>query len=218
MKLFIDIKNRRLVKSAASNVALDRLVLKRRDLIPLEYVFVENGAAVTLPVGTTVTCAIKKTFADGNFLALATGTPPELNLNTIPLEAAFLTAPAVLVVLIEIRWQTPGSTTRTAILKADLENSVILGNEGTPQAMPDGKATQAEAESAADNDKWMTPLRVSQTINKIGGGLSVFNSLATLPVPGLLNRLYVTTDTGRMWRWTGTTYDSAPGTLDAGNY
>lgn len=218
MKLFIDIKNRRLVKSAASNVALDRLTLKRRDLIPLEYVFVENGAPVTLPTGTVVTCAIKKTFADGNFLALASGTPPTLNLNTIPLEAAFLTAPAVLVVLLEVRWQVPGATTRTAILKADLENSVILGSEGTPEAMPDGKATQAEAESATDNEKWMTPLRTAQTITKIGGGLAVHASLAALPVPGLLNRLYFTTDTGELFRWTGTTYQSAPGTIDAGVY
>ena len=40
MKLFLDLKNRRFVKSAASNVALDRLVLKRRDNLPIEIVYV----------------------------------------------------------------------------------------------------------------------------------------------------------------------------------
>lgn len=217
MKLFIDIKNRRLVKSAASNVALDRLILKRRDLIPLEYIFVENGAAVTLPVGTAVTCAIKKTFADGNFLALASGTPPSLNLNTIPLEAAFLTAPAVLVVLLEVRWQIPGATTRTAILKAEVQNSVIIGTEGTPQAMPDGKATQAEAETGTDNSTWMTPLRTAQAIEaaKI---VHEYPTAADFPALGSLHRLYLAADTGTIHRWTGSTYTFAPGSIDGGTF
>ena len=167
MKLFLDIKNRRFVKSAASNVALEHLTLKRRDLVLLEFVFVENGTAITLAPTTEIKCALKLAFTDPNFYALATGTPAAptaLNLNTAPLEAAFATGPAALQALIEVRWQPPGEMLRTATLKAEIQNSVIIGNEGTPQAMPDGKATQAEAEAGTDNDKWMTPLRTSQRI------------------------------------------------------
>lgn len=166
MKLFIDIKKRELIKSAASNVALDRLVLKRRDLILLEYVFCENGKAIPTPAGTEISCALKLAFTDANFSALASAGPlPALNLNTAPLEAAFATGKASLPALIEVRWTLPGETTRTATLKAELQNSVILGNEGTPEAMPDGKATREEAEEGTDNEKWMTPLRTAEAID-----------------------------------------------------
>ena len=166
MKLFIDRKARKFLKSAASNVALERLVLKRRDLVLLEYVFCENGAPIATPAGTEIACAIKLSFTDANFAALATTGPlPALNLNTAPLEAAFASGPASLPAFLEIRWSIPGETTRTATLKADLQNSVILGNETTPEAMPDGKATREEAEEGTDNEKWMTPLRTAQSID-----------------------------------------------------
>lgn len=165
MKLFIDTKKRELIKSAASNVALDRLVLKRRDLIPLEYVFCENGKALPTPVGTEIACALKLAFTDANFSALASAGPlPALNLNTAPLEAAFATGKASLPALIEVRWTLPGEVTRTATLKAEVQNSVIIGTEGTPQAMPDGKSSEAEAVAGTDNEKWMTPLRTAQAI------------------------------------------------------
>ena len=117
-----------------------------------------------MPAGTTTTVALKKTFADANFLALASGTPPTLNLNTVPLEAAFASSPASISALLEIRWSVPGETTRTATLAVEVQNSVIIGTEGTPAAIPDGKATQAEAEAGTDNTKWMTPLRTKQAI------------------------------------------------------
>jgi hypothetical protein len=211
MKLFIDRKARKFLKSAASNVALERLVLKRRDLVPLEYVFVENGQVVT------ITCAIKRKFTDANFLALASGTPPTLNLNTIPIEALFATGEAVLAVYLEVRWAATGETTRTAILKADLQNSVIIGTEGTPEAMPDGKATQAEAEGGTNNTQWMTPLRTTQAI-EAAQIVYQYSSASAFPATGRLNRLYLADDNGTLWRWTGTVYTQAPGTIDAGTF
>ena len=162
MKLFIDLTSRRFVKSAASSAALASLTLKRRDLLPIEIQFVQRGAAVATPVGTTFTTALKATYADANFLALAAA--GVLDLNTIPLEAAFATAPAVVLALLEVRWTATGEATRTATLPVEVQNSVIIGTEATPAAMPDGKATQAQAEAGTDNDKWMTPLRTAQAI------------------------------------------------------
>ena len=49
----------------------------------------------------------------------------------------------------------------------ELQNSVITGDEGTPAAIPDGKATQAEATTGTDNTKWMTPLRTAQAIQAL---------------------------------------------------
>ena len=165
MKLFIDLTSRRFVKSAASSAALPALTLKRRDSLALEIVFVQRGAAVPTPTGTTFTTALKATYADANFLALAAS--GVLDLNTIPLEAAFAASPAVVAALLEVKWTATGEATRTATLPVEIQNSVIIGTEGTPAAMPDGKATQAQAEAGTDNAAWMTPLRTAQAILRL---------------------------------------------------
>ena len=162
MKLFIDLTSRRFVKSAASSAALASLTLKRRDLLPIEIQFVQRGAAVPTPSGTTFATALKATYADANFLAQASA--GLLDLATIPLEAAFASSPAVVSALLEVKWTSTGEATRTATLPVEIQNSVIVGTEGTPAAIPDGKATQAQAEAGTDNSAWMTPLRTAQAI------------------------------------------------------
>jgi hypothetical protein len=164
MKLFLDSKARRFIKSAASNVALQTLVLKRRDQVPIEVVFVENGVAVDPVAGTQTTVALKSSFSDANFLALAAPGQTILDLNTVPVEAAFSSDPASISAYLEIHWTAPSQALRTATLQVEVQNSVILGDEATPAALPDGKATQAEAEAGLSNEKWMTPLRTKQAI------------------------------------------------------
>ena len=164
MKLFLDIKARRFVKSAASNVALSTLHLKRLDQVPLEIVFVANNAVTTAPTGTTTAVGLKSKFSDANFLAYAAPGTNTLNLNTEPVETAFAANPASLPALLEVRWSAPGEALRTATLQVELQNSVILGTEGTPSAALDLKATQPEAEAGTSNDRWMTPLRTAQAI------------------------------------------------------
>jgi hypothetical protein len=164
MKLFLDTKARRFIKSAASNVALQTLVLKRRDQVPLEVVFVENGVAVDPVAGTQTTVALKSSFSDSNFLALAAPGTNTLDLYTEPVEAAFSSDPASIPAFLEIRWTAPTQALRTATLQVEIQNSVILGDEATPAALPDGKATQEEAEAGEDHTKWMTPLRTAQAV------------------------------------------------------
>ncbi len=197
MKFFIDLSKKQLIKSAASNVALDRLVLKRRDSLAVEVVFVSRNAAASMPAGTTTTVALKRSFADSNFLALASGEPPILDLNTTPIEAIFSeTNPASISALLEIRWSIPGETTRNTTLAVELQNSVILGTEQTPLAIPDGKATQAEAEAGTNNDAWMTPLRTAQAIE----ALAQPAYLGTAPPPEGSNYLFwINTSTGRQY-------------------
>jgi hypothetical protein len=167
MKLFLDQKARRFIKSAASNVALQTLVLKRRDQVPIEVVFVENGVAVSPVAGTQITVALKSSFSDANFLALAAPGSTILDLNTLPAEAAFSSDPASIAAFLEIRWTATAQALRTATLQVEVQNSVILGDEATPAALPDGKATQAEATAGTDNTKWMTPLRTAQAIAQL---------------------------------------------------
>jgi hypothetical protein len=167
MKFFIDLSKKQLVKSAASNVALDRVVFKRRDQLAIEVTFVARGAAATMPEETTIGVAIKKSFSEPHFLALASGNPLSLNLYTVPLEAAFSASPASINALLEIAWRVDGETSRTATLLAEIQNSVILGGEGEPAVIPDGRASQEDAESGLNNDRWMTPLRTAQAISAL---------------------------------------------------
>jgi hypothetical protein len=165
MKLFIDLTTRRFVKSAASSAALPTLVLKRRDIMPVEVVFVQRGAAVSTPAGTTIRVALKSKFSDANFLAVAdSGT---LDLYTTAVEDLFPGSTASADALLEVRYTRTGEATRTATLGIEIQNSVILGTEGTPAAIPDGKASQAEAEAGTDHTKWMTPLRTAQAIAEL---------------------------------------------------
>ena len=184
MKLFLDSKARRFIKSAASNVALQTLVLKRRDQVPIEVIFVENGVAVSPVAGTQTTIALKTSFSDANFLALAAPGQTILDLNTLPVEAAFSSDPASISAYLEIRWTAPTQALRTATLQVEVQNSVILGDEATPAALPDGKATQSEAEAGTSNEKWMTPLRTAQAIAELAPPPtwdSVLNKPATFP-------------------------------------
>jgi hypothetical protein len=197
MKLFLDSKNRRFVKSAASNVALQTLVLKRRDQVPLEVVFVENGVAIDPVAGTQTTVALKTSFSDANFLALAAAGQTILDLNTLPVEAAFSSDPASIPAFLEIRWTAPTQALRTATLQVEIQNSVILGDEATPAALPDGKATQAEATAGTSNEKWMTPLRTAQAIAELAD--ATFYG-TTAPDPAQFTR-WVHTDLGRLFTW-----------------
>jgi len=128
---------------------------------------VENGVAIDPPAGTQTTVALKSSFSDSNFLALAAPGQTILDLNTLPVEAAFSSDPASIPAFLEICWSSPSQALRTATLQVEIQNSVILGDEQTPQSLPDGKATQAEAESGSDNEKWMTPLRTAQAIAEL---------------------------------------------------
>jgi hypothetical protein len=194
MKLFLDTRNRRFVKSAASNVALQTLHLKRRDQVPIEIVFVANNAVVTAPTGTATTVGLKAKFSDANFLAFAAPGTNTLNLNTEPVEAAFLSNPASLPALLEVRWSAPGEALRTATLQVELQNSVILGTEGTPAAALDLKATQAEAEAGTSNDRWMTPLRTAQAIAVQSSKVHIS---AAPPSPVVNGTIWVNSDTLR---------------------
>lgn len=194
MKFFIDQKNRRFVKSAASNVALDRVVLKRRDIVPVEVVFVEAGVSVATPTGTAISVALKSKFSDANFLAIAeSGT---LSLYTAEVEALFPGNTASASAFLEVRYTRPGETTRTATLQAEIQNSVILGNEGTPETIPDLKATESEAEAGTDNAKWMTPLRTAQAIAALGNPKTTYIG-ATPPSPVVNGTIWIDSATYR---------------------
>ena len=181
MKLYIDLSTRRFVRGqGGTSTALSRLTFKRRDVIALDIDFLQRGEVVPTPAGTTIDAALKSKFSDGEFFALADSNGT-LDLYTQPVEDLFVGNTASVSALIEVKWNAPGEAMRTATLAVELQNSVILGDEGIPASVPDAKATLAEAEAGTSNEKWMTPLRVWDAIRKAAGTVVTWANLAGKP-------------------------------------
>lgn len=185
MKFYIDQTTRRFVRGPASSIPLERLFLKRRDKIDVEIVFVEKSAIVATPSGTSFSTGLKTAFSDTAFLALSDSTGL-LDLYTTAIEALFADDPASVSAYLEVKTSRPGEETRTSTLGVDVENSVILGDEGTPSTLPNLIATFEDVEAGTSNEKWMTPLRTVEAIAVWGGGsggsgLASWNSLVGKP-------------------------------------
>ena len=180
MKFYIDLATRRFVRGPASSIPLERLFLKRRDKIDVEIVFVEKSAIVPTPTGTSFSTGLKTNFSDTAFLALSDA-DGLLDLYTTAIEALFADDPASVSAYLEVKTSRPGEETRTSTLGVDIENSVILGDEGLPSSVPSLKATAAEATAGTSNDKWMTPLRTAEAIAALGSASVTWASLPGKP-------------------------------------
>jgi hypothetical protein len=201
MRIFIDIDSRKILTTATRPAT--RLEFKRRDNDAFEVQFLRDGAVQTLPVGTIARVGVKaaEDFA-GEFLATdtlsVTGTGADtvytgsFNLNTTALEALFPTEPASITAMLEVQWMSGSSVGSSLTLPITIFNDVIRGDEGAPadlplfytSSTPNFLATQAEAEDGSDNTKWMSPLRVAQAIEELGGGgggVSSWNDLTDKP-------------------------------------
>jgi hypothetical protein len=200
MRIYIDIDSRRILTSATRPAT--RLEFKRRDNDAFEVQFLRAGAVQSLPVGTIARVGVKATedFA-GEFLATDTlsvsGTGADtvyrgaFNLNTTALEALFPTEPASITAMLEVQWMSGTFVGSSLTLPITIFNDVIRGDEGAPADLPlfytsstsNFLATQAEAEAGSDNTKWMSPLRVAQAIEELGGGggVSSWNDLTDKP-------------------------------------
>ena len=118
-----------------------------------------------------------------------------LNLNTPAIESAFTGEPQSISALMEFQWVLSENRVNSSLpVSVKLYNDVIRGNEGIPATLPlfytsetsDFLATQAEAEAGLDNTKWMSPLRVAQAIEELGGGgggggVTSYNDLTDVP-------------------------------------
>jgi hypothetical protein len=178
MRLFLDIDTREFLQSPSFPRALTTLAFKRRDTDLIELQFLRDRTVQDLPTGTTIRLGLKpdaaytaEFLASGTFTKDGTGTATryllELNLNTVPLNAAFAAStpePVTLPAMLEIEWASGTTISSSRTLPIVIANDVIRGDEGTPAAIPDGKATQEEAEAGTDNEKWMTPLRTKQAL------------------------------------------------------
>ena len=202
MKLFVDLNSRRFVRSASSASSLPMIVFKRRDVMPIEIVFVERGTAIFAPVGTFAKVALKSKFSDLNFIAVTnSGT---LDLYTQEVEDLFVGNPASVSAFLEVIIFRPSETIRTATLQVEIQNSVILLNEGQPESVPTGRATFEEAIAGTDNNRWMTPLLVAQLVENRDDVLN-FAAVSDFPEIGETGKIFMVGSTA--YAWTGSVYE-----------
>ena len=178
MKLFLDLDSRTFLEFQHSSRALQSIVMKRRDRVPLDLQFVQNGNVVELEDGATGQLGIK---ADNDFSGLfaafsaqwtksGTGDAAlyrfELNLNTVEIDTLFAGVPKKRIsLMLETEWSESTLLTSSNTLPVTLENDVVRGDEGTPvTANSTRKATSQEAEAGTDDASWMTPLKTSLAI------------------------------------------------------
>ena len=133
MKFYIDIATRQFVRGPASG-PLATTFFKRRDAFEVEIIFVDRAVIVPTPAGTSFLAGVKARFG-GDFLALSDSTGT-LNLYTTAIEALFSDEPEKVPALFEIKVSRPGEETRTHTLGIEIQNAVILGDEGLPTAVP----------------------------------------------------------------------------------
>lgn len=181
MRLYLDLDSRRLLTTPTR--PLTSLEFKRRDNDSIELQFLRDAVVQELPAGTTARVGIKPAGDyDAAFLAYTTlaksGTGAttvytgNLSLNTTALAAAFAEEPVSVSAMLEVEWVTGDVVSSSKTLPTTIQNDVIRGDEGEPAELPffytaetsDFKATQAQAETGADNATWMTPLRTAQAI------------------------------------------------------
>lgn len=168
--------------------AVSKLTAKRRDQFPVVMRVLRRGVPRELATGATGIISVKK---DGDFssapVALATewrktglGTAATytwtLSLNTTDVQTLFAAVegkePKKVSLRLEIAITEDGFLQTTEDIELEVANDYAREDDEDPTAVPDNKATQAEAEAGINNSKWMTPLRTKEAIDALaeGGG------------------------------------------------
>lgn len=165
-----------------SRVGSSEISLRRGDLVPVAVEFLTGGKVSELPSGATGRLAIKGT-PDGAFLALSnswvkTGIAAQaayvfdLNLHTQELATALATENSISA-LMEIEWSIGSYRYSSNSIPVIINETLIQGDAEIPATI-DLKANEAEAIAGTVDNKWMTPLRTKQMIDRaiteIGSG------------------------------------------------
>jgi len=201
MRIYLDLDSRLILSTP--NRPIRTLEFKRRDNDSLELQFVRGGIVVPVSSGTTVQYGLKPVdqygagfFSVGSFVKTGSGEAAlftaSVNLNTVPIAQAFDLEPKSIAAMLEIEARDGDTVNSSITLPVTLNNDVIRGDEATPAAIPDGKATQTEAQAGTDNTKWMTPLRTKQAITQAASSYAPATGIAPTAITGTA---VVTTDT-----------------------
>jgi hypothetical protein len=168
LEIFVDAKNRKILSKADGKSSLSKITLKRDDRIPFQVVFVDGTSLFTLPSSFAVSVGLKRSYTDAEYLTLSNSASGTLDLSSQNVQELFAGQDSV-PALFEVRWEDAASCFRTLTLPAEVQNSVIRGNEFNFSAY-------MGADSAT------TPVTTSQQVRNLGSPIFGVSKGNTFPI------------------------------------
>ena len=129
LEIFVDVRNRKILSKADTKFPLAKLVLKRDDRLPFRLVFVDGTTPFSLPSTFAVSVGLKQSYADNDYLAFSSSATGTLDLSAEEIAVFFIGGIEKIPSIFEVKWEDSTSAMRTITLPAEIQNSVIRGND-----------------------------------------------------------------------------------------
>jgi hypothetical protein len=148
-EIFVDVRERKILSVANSRYPLSKITLKRDDKIPFRIIFVDEETPFSIPQSFSVSVGLKKNFNDEEYLAFSPDISGTLDLSSEPIQELFLGGAESSTGFFEVKWEDGTSAFRTVKLAAEIQNSVIRGNDYAAAAYLGADASTTAASTAA---------------------------------------------------------------------
>jgi hypothetical protein len=148
-EIFVDVRERKILSVANSRYPLSKITLKRDDKIPFRIIFVDEETPFSIPQSFSVSVGLKKNFNDEEYLAFSPDISGTLDLSSEPIQELFLGGAESSTGFFEVKWEDGASAFRTVKLPAEIQNSVIRGNDYTAAAYLGADAVTTAASTSA---------------------------------------------------------------------
>jgi hypothetical protein len=148
-EIFVDVRDKKILSVANSRYPLSKITLKRDDKTPFRIIFVDGETPFSIPESFSVSVGLKKNFTDEEYLAFSPDITGTLDLSSEPIQELFLGGAESTTGFFEVKWEDGTSAFRTVKLAAEIQNSVIRGNDYTAAAYLGADAVTTAASTSA---------------------------------------------------------------------
>lgn len=148
-EIFVDVRDKKILSVANSRYPLPKIILKRDDKTPFHIIFVDGETPFSIPESFSVSVGLKKNFTDEDYLAFSPASTGTLDLSSEPIQQLFLGGAESSTGYFEVKWEDGTSAFRTVKLAAEIQNSVIRGNDYTAAAYLGADAIATAASTSA---------------------------------------------------------------------
>jgi PKD repeat protein len=138
LEVFIDPRARKILSRANTRSVMQKMFLKRDDLVNFQIVFVNDDQPFGLPSDFAVTVGIKASYASEDFIAFSDSVNGTLSLASDPVQDLFADEPDTVEAIFEVKWEDETSASRTASLPVIIQNTILRGNTADPGATTGG--------------------------------------------------------------------------------
>jgi len=149
LEIFVDVRNRKILTKADTKFALAKMTLKRDDRLPFRIVFVDGNNSFAIPSSFSVSVGLKSSYSSTEYLTFSASSSGIIDLSDAKVQALFTQNPDSIAALFEVRWEDAASSFRTVTLPAEIQNSVIRGNDYTAAAYLGADAINTAASTSA---------------------------------------------------------------------